>query len=568
MYKVFLCLRYLRSRMIAYFAMLGVALCVAMMLIAVSVMTGFLNKVEDAARGLFGDIVVDAGSMGGLGYYGEFIDEVVREVPEVEAGSPFILAYGVLAVPGTAHRQPVQIAGIRLPERAKVTDFEQGLFVQAGWEAPTFDPPVTEMIRRVQADMHHVRQILDRFESAAEPRPDLAELRRRLINSISYHRSALESLRAARPYQQELRRLQERINEQQRRVREATGETFEAKEREVNLLREELVGPGKLEDQAGFQSPARRVILGLGLDALSWTTPTGETVRVILPGHKIALGLIPAGDIGFDLTSLSTVTREFTVVDDCRTDVFSIDKSFVYLPFETLQRLNHLGPEYAAEDPTEVVVPARCNQVHFKVAPAYSNGARLEGVCAKVRGVWGRFRRRRPEAAVYEVSVESWRERQWNLISALDRQRTLVYIMFGVISLVSVVLIFVIFYMIVFQKTKDIGVLKAVGASGGGVAQIFLAWGSAVGLIGALLGTGLGYLFVRNINPIQDWVDRTFGYRVWSKEYFLFAKIPNEVDWGAALLIAIGAVLAGLVGALLPALRAARMQPVEAIRYE
>ena len=61
MYKLFLCLRYLRSRIIAYFAVLGVALCVAMMLIVVSVMNGFLDRVEKAAKGLFGDIVISPG---------------------------------------------------------------------------------------------------------------------------------------------------------------------------------------------------------------------------------------------------------------------------------------------------------------------------------------------------------------------------------------------------------------------------------------------------------------------------------------------------------------------------
>jgi len=122
--------------------------------------------------------------------------------------------------------------------------------------------------------------------------------------------------------------------------------------------------------------------------------------------------------------------------------------------------------------------------------------------------------------------------------------------------------------MIVFQKTKDIGVLMAVGASSGGVAQIFLAYGAAVGLVGSIMGIILGAIFVRNINPIQDWLDDTFGFRVWSREWFLFEKIPNEVDWTAALFIVVAAIIAGLVGALMPAIRAARMQPVEALRYE
>ena len=67
---------------------------------------------------------------------------------------------------------------------------------------------------------------------------------------------------------------------------------------------------------------------------------------------------------------------------------------------------------------------------------------------------------------------------------------------------------------------------------------------------------------------IQDALDKYMGFRVWSKEWFLFEKIPNEVDPLTAVVIVIGAIIAGLFGALIPAIRAARMQPVEALRYE
>ncbi len=568
MYKLFLCLRYLRSRMIAYFAALGVALCVAMMLIAVSVMTGFLNKIEVAAKGLFGDVIVDGGGEGGLAYYDEFIRQVEQEVPQVEAGSPFILAYGLLAVPGTGHRQTIQVAGIRLPERAAVTDFEDGLFVQAGLDAPTFDPPISVMIRHVKEDAQRIEEILAAAERASPQQLELPELRRRLTNAIWYHISASEALNRAAPYQERLRQLQGKIDAAQAQLYTPTGESFEAKEHRLDQLREMLVGPGQMEEQAGFAGPRDRIILGLGLQSLSWTTPDGQTIRLMLPGHKVTLLLLPLGSQDLGLMGFTPVSRAFTIIDDCRTDVSSIDSRFVYVPFDTLQQLNNMGAEYSAEQTPQVVVPPRCGQIHFKVRNEFSEGLALQKVSAKVQAVWEDFRRRNPQAAGGEVYVQTWRERQADIISNIDRQRTLVFIMFAIISLVSVVLIFVIFYMIVFQKTKDIGVLKAVGASSGGVAQIFLAWGASVGLVGAAAGTALGYAFVRNINPIQDWVDDTFGYRVWSKKYFLFAEIPNEVDWNAAVFIIIGAVLAGLVGAMLPALRAAYMQPVEALRYE
>jgi lipoprotein-releasing system permease protein len=261
-------------------------------------------------------------------------------------------------------------------------------------------------------------------------------------------------------------------------------------------------------------------------------------------------------------------TATFTVVDDCRTDVSSIDSEFVYLPFETLQRLNNMAGEFSADAPSRIVRPPRCSQIHIKVKDDFSRGRKLHETAGKIRRVWAEFHVRNPQASAGKVSVETWRQRQVKVIGPIEKQRTLTVIMFGIISVVSVVLIFAIFYMIVVQKTRDIGVLKAVGASSGGVAWIFLTYGAAVGLIGAVLGTVGGYYFVRYINPIQDAIDKWFGFRVWSKEVFMFEKIPNQVDLTTAGLIVIGAVVAGVVGALIPAVRAARMQPVEALRYE
>ncbi len=571
MYKIFLCLRYLRSKVIAYFAMMGVALCVAMMVIVISVMTGFLDKIELAAKGLFGDIVVDTRSLGGLGYYDEFIAEVTEKIPEVEAGTPFILSVGILQF-GSDHSQTVQVAGIRLPERAKVTDFEQGLFVQAGSAAPSFDPPVEAMIQTVIADADYINSLLSERMSLDQQvlnPPGSEDEVRRMISAINWHSESISILSEAKDYQDQLAKLQSQIDQATENLYSSGGGTFDEKEQRLLELEDKLTGPTGLEKKAGFSGPASRIILGLGLGAYSYRTDDGHTLRSVLPGHQLVLTAVPLGGRGGqDPMNISLVSRRFTVVDDVRTDVSSIDSDFVYVPFDTLQAMSNMDPVYSVDDPPRQISPARCNQIQFKVREDYANGAKLDEITAKIKSLWLNFNLRHPQIGGSNVTVLTWRQRQAHIISNVDRQRTLVILMFGIISMVSVVLIFVIFYMIVFQKTKDIGILKAIGASSGGIAQIFLAWGSAVGLVGAAIGTLGGWAFVHNINPIQDWLADAFGFRVWSKEYFIFEMIPNEVDWSATAYIIAGAILAGLIGALLPAIRAARMQPVEALRYE
>jgi len=555
MYKLFLCLRYLRSRVIAYFAVLGVALCVAMMLIVVSVMNGFLDKVEQAAKGLFGDIVVETGTLAGLGHYDEFIAEV-EKLPEVHGASPFIWTFGILQVPHTEYRQMVRVAGIRLPERAGVTEFEKGLFVQRGLAEPSFDPPVDLIVDRLVEDKQFLESIRRRALAEKQDEAVDSELLPRLSTALLYHDLALDNLHLAKLDSAKIQQLQADLQAAYKAAGDQASTRVEALEAELALLLDGLT----------YLPADQRVILGRGISGLSFRTSQGETIRLMAPGLKVALVLAPLGR-SLTVTDIAPIIRTFSIVDECKTDIWTIDAETVYLPLTTLQELNNMAAEYAADGSGEVVTPARCTQIHIKAAGAVNEGA-LEKLRVKIQRAWNDFHGRYPRAAGSEVMVQTWRQRQAKVVGPIEKQRDLVVIMFGIISLVAVVLIFAIFYMIVYQKTRDIGVLKAVGATSGGVAMIFLAYGAAVGLVGSILGTIGGYYFVRNINPIQDYLARQFHFRVWDLEVFMFEKIPNEVHWPVAAGIVAGAILAGLLGALVPAIRAARMQPVEALRYE
>ena len=128
--------------------------------------------------------------------------------------------------------------------------------------------------------------------------------------------------------------------------------------------------------------------------------------------------------------------------------------------------------------------------------------------------------------------------------------------------------ILAIFFMIVVEKTRDIGILKSLGASGRGVMGIFLTYGLSLGLVGSGVGMVLGLLFVRYINPIADLLGWITGRPLFNPEIYYFYKIPTLVSPQTIAWIVAGALAIAVLASVLPARRAARLHPVEALRYE
>jgi lipoprotein-releasing system permease protein len=117
-------------------------------------------------------------------------------------------------------------------------------------------------------------------------------------------------------------------------------------------------------------------------------------------------------------------------------------------------------------------------------------------------------------------------------------------------------------------KQKDVAIIKSCGGSFWLVAKIFLGFGTCVGMVGVMGGTLLGWAFVRNINTVENWIQRAFGLKLWDSSVYLFDKIPNYMDWSAAGRIGMIAIAATTLGAFLPACIAAWTRPVKVLRYE
>ncbi len=122
--------------------------------------------------------------------------------------------------------------------------------------------------------------------------------------------------------------------------------------------------------------------------------------------------------------------------------------------------------------------------------------------------------------------------------------------------------------MIVVEKTRDIGVLKSLGAPSRGVMAIFLGYGLSLGFVGSGVGMVLGLLFVVHINRIAGWLEMLTGREVFDPTIYYFQEIPTIIRASTVSWIVAGAMLIAVLASILPAVRAARMHPVEALRYE
>ena len=153
-------------------------------------------------------------------------------------------------------------------------------------------------------------------------------------------------------------------------------------------------------------------------------------------------------------------------------------------------------------------------------------------------------------------------------MAAVSMETTLLNILLFLIIAVAGFGILATFFMTVIEKTKDIGILKSLGASSRGIMSIFLNYGLTLGCVGAGIGMLLGLLFVWNINRIAALIQFITGREVFDPTVYYFSKIPTIVNPFTVSWIVVGALSIAVLASVLPALRAARLHPVEALRYE
>ena len=164
--------------------------------------------------------------------------------------------------------------------------------------------------------------------------------------------------------------------------------------------------------------------------------------------------------------------------------------------------------------------------------------------------------------------VQDWMDKNSSYFNALQVERKVMrLILFSLVALATLNIISAL-VMLVKNKSRDIAILRTIGASQAAILRIFVMAGASIGLSGTLMGLLLGVLFCANITAIQNFVEWVSGTAVFSADVYFLAHIPAKIDWAEVGIIVAITTMLSVLAALLPALWASRLDPVEALRYE
>ena len=171
-------------------------------------------------------------------------------------------------------------------------------------------------------------------------------------------------------------------------------------------------------------------------------------------------------------------------------------------------------------------------------------------------------------SAAGDVSIWTWRDSSGAFLQALQMEDNIMFIILSILVLIATMNIVSGLIMLVKNKSRDIGILRTMGLSEGSVLRVFFLCGSAIGVAGTIAGVALGCAFAIWIDPIFDFVNFVAGGGVWDPSVRMISSLPARLEWGDVLSAVALSLGLSFIVTIFPARRAARMNPVEALRYE
>jgi len=520
MYRLLLCFRYLRTRYIALASIISVTLGVATLIVVNSVMAGFSAEMHERLHGLASDILIECHTSSGMpnpeGHLAE-IDKICGDKIVGTSVSVHVPAMLGIDFNGQLITRHVNLVGVDAETYDQVSHFGRYLLhpenkksidfqLRDDGYAPDRDhfPPAGWHYRRARAS----------YEKA-----------------LAAERARFEKMTAGEPAHDSA----------------ADGPGFGF------VGSPELMGSETGEVVLGVD-PEKEQFPGivLGISTCSSRMRDAENqVRdhyYCRPGDDVRMMFPNAPDSAHAASQTKVVNQKFTVVDLYESGMSEYDSTFAFCRLDQLQEFRGMI------DPVSGV--RSVTTIQLKLA----DGANLNEVRDALRT---RF-----PPDMYAYNIQTWRDMQGPLLAAVRLETTILNILLFLIIAVAGFGILATFFMIVVEKTRDIGTLKALGASGGGVMSIFLSYGLLLGFVGSGAGLIGGLLFVDHINEIAAVIEQITGQEVFDPTVYYFTEIPTIINPFTLCWVMAGAITIAAIASVLPALRAARMHPVQALRFE
>ncbi|MEJ1993951.1 MAG: lipoprotein-releasing ABC transporter permease subunit [Limibacillus sp.] len=305
----------------------------------------------------------------------------------------------------------------------------------------------------------------------------------------------------------------------------ATGALVRGVSKEELLARRIIadnIASGSIEDMEARDGlvVGERLATSLGLRV-------GDPIKLVSPqGNTTVIGSVPR-------------IKTYRIAALFNVGMYEYDSGFIYMPLEAAQVFFRTpgavtAIEVFVEDPDSVFINT-----------------------ADIRDTLGSSYR-----------IQDWKQTNASFFNALQVERNVMFLILTLIILVAAFNIISGQIMLVKDKGRDIAILRTMGATRAMILRVFLLSGASIGIFGTVTGLLLGVGFAANIKTIQGWVEDLVGAKVFDPEIYFLTNLPAVIDWTEVTSVVAMALCLSFLATIYPAWRAARLDPVEALRYE